>query len=268
LTQLSVSGQWIYPLKSCHSIPLQTGQIAERGFAWDRRWMLINERGTYLNQIWLPRLACVIPHLTDTGVAVQAPGMEPLIIPIESETVQVLTVKVGTKVCGAMVVSQHTSEWFSEFLHFPCRLVYMPETTRRPVNPAYARNQEIVSFANGYPFHLLSQASLDALNTRLASPLPMNRFRPNIVVAGAEPFAEDQWHTLRINGHLFHLVKPCDRCAVTLVDQDTGERGRKEPLKTLASFRRVDKHVFFGRYGLSSSHGGAIHVGDPVEVLD
>lgn len=264
---LTVTDLFIYPIKSCGSIAVKEGHIAERGFAYDRRWMLIDEHGLYINQIRQPRLACVIPRLTEDGLQLQAPQMSTLTVPYEPETTQMLTVKVLTKVCEAAVVNQETCEWLSDFLHVPCRLVSMPETTRRPVNPAYALHQDIVSFANGYPFHVLGQASLDALNERLTHSLPMNRFRPNIVIAGAEPFAEDGWHTLRINGHIIHLVKPCDRCAVTLVDQQTGERGGKEPLKTLASFRRVEKHVLFGRYGLSNSLGGTVKVGNPVEVL-
>jgi uncharacterized protein YcbX len=175
-------------------------------------------------------------------------------------------VKVQKKFCEAVIVNTETSDWFSDFLHQPCQLVYMPETTRRPVNPQYALNQDIVSFASGYPFHLVGQASLDSLNQRLAQPIPMNRFRPNIVIAGAEPFAEDRWQTICINDQLLHLVKPCDRCAITMVDQQTGERGGKEPLKTLASFRCFEKHIFFGRYVLSSSIGGTVKIGDPVAV--
>jgi uncharacterized protein YcbX len=129
--------------------------------------------------------------------------METLTIPSEPETDQALTVKVLKKFCEAVVVNTQANQWFSDFLHQPCQLVYMPETTRHPVNPDYALNQDIVSFANGYPFHLVGQASLDALNQRLRPPLPMNWFRPNIVIAGAEPFAEDCWQTIRIQYPLF-----------------------------------------------------------------
>ncbi|HEU5368274.1 MAG TPA: MOSC N-terminal beta barrel domain-containing protein [Ktedonobacterales bacterium] len=266
MSSLSVTALYIYPLKGCGGIPLQEACIAARGFEYDRRWMLIDDHCMYLHQIRQPRLACVSPRLTVAGVQVQAPQMEPLTIPFAPETEQVLTVQVLTKVCEAVVVSPRVSQWFSDFLHQSCHLVYMPETTRRPVNPAYALQQDIVSFANGYPFHLLGQASLDALNQRLSQPLPMNRFRPNIVIAGAAPFAEDHWQAIQINRQRFDLVKPCDRCAVTMVDQATGQRAGKEPLKTLASFRRVGKQVFFGRYVLSSAIGGTVKVGDPVEV--
>jgi hypothetical protein len=267
LALLTVTDLFIYPLKGCGSIPLTEGHIAERGFAYDRRWMLVDEDHIFLDQIKQPRLASVSPRLTSAGVRVQAPHMQTLTIPSEPETDQFLTVKVQKKFCEAVVVNTETSDWFSDFLHRPCQLVYMPETTRRPVNPQYALHQDIVSFASGYPFHLVGQASLDSFNQRLAQPIPMNRFRPNVVIAGAEPFAEDHWQTIRINDQLFHLVRPCDRCAVTLVDQQTGERGGKEPLKTLANFRRFEKHILFGRYVLSSSLGGTVKVGDPVEVL-
>ncbi len=267
MSSMRVTDLFIYPLKSCGCITLKEARIAERGFEHDRRWMLIDENRMYINQIMQPRLACISPRFTSGGLQLQAPQMETLIIPYEPETDQVLTVKVLKKFCKAVVVNTQASHWFSDFLHQPCQLVYMPESTRRPVNPDYALNQDIVSFANGYPFHIVGQASLDALNQRLSHPIPMNRFRPNIVIAGAEPFAEDRWQTIRIHTQCFSLVKPCNRCAVTMVDQETGERAGKEPLKTLTSFRRFEKQVFFGRYVLSSSLGGIVKVGDPVEVL-
>lgn len=263
---MSVTNLFIYPLKSCGGIPLQEARIAERGFAYDRRWMLIDEDHTFLDQIRQPRLASVLPSLTSVGVYVQAPQMPALTIPYEPETDQVLSVKVQKKRCEAVVVSKETSDWFSDFLQRPCLLVYMPETTRRPVNPAYALHEDIVSFASGYPFHLVGQASLDFLNQHLAEPIPMNRFRPNIVIAGAAPFAEDRWQTLLINEQLFQLVKACDRCAITMVDQQTGERVGKEPLRTLARFRRFEHHILFGRYALSSSISSTIKVGDTVDV--
>ncbi len=264
---MTVTDLFIYPLKSCGCVPLKAARIAARGFEHDRRWMLIDENCVYINQIMQPRLACISPSFTSAGLQMQAPQMETLTVPCEPETDQVLTVKVLKKFCEAVVVNTQASRWFSDFLHQPCQLVYMPETTRRPVNPDYALNQDIVSFANGYPFHLVGQASLSALNQHLCHPIPMNRFRPNIVIAGAEPFAEDRWQTIRINQQCFSLVKPCNRCAVTMVDQERGERAGKEPLQTLASFRRFGKQVFFGRYVLSSSLGGMVKVGDPVEVL-
>jgi uncharacterized protein len=267
MSSMSVTGLFIYPLKSCGCIPVNKARFSARGFEYDRRWMLIDKNRTYINQIMQPRLACVSPSFTSAGLQVQAPQMETLTVPHEPETDHTLTVKVLKKFCEAVVVNTQTNQWFSDFFHQPCQLVYMPETTRRPVNPDYALNQDIVSFANGYPFHLVGQASLDALNQRLSHPLPMNRFRPNIVIAGAESFAEDRWHTIRINTQCFSLVKPCNRCAVTMVDQETGERAGKEPLQTLASFRRFGRQVFFGRYVLSSSLGGIVKVGDPVEVL-
>ncbi len=267
LSTFTVTDLFIYPLKSCGSIALKEARIAERGFEYDRRWMLVDEDHTSLNQIKQPCLASVSPRLTSAGLRLQAPEMEALTIPYEPETDRVFTVKVLKKFCEAIEVNTEASHWFSDFLHQPCQLVYMPETTHRPVNPQYALNEDIVSFANGYPFHIVGQASFDFLNQRLAHPIPMSRFRPNIVIAGAEPFAEDLWQTIRINDQLFHLVKPCDRCAITMVDQQTGERAGKEPLKTLASFRRFEKHIFFGRYVLSSSIGGTVKVSDPVEIL-
>ena len=267
MSNMRVTDLFIYPIKSCGSIPLKEARIAERGFEHDRCWMLIDENGTYINQIMQPRLACVSPKITSVGLQLQAPEMETLSVPYVPETNEVLTVKVLKKFCEAVIVNNWVSQWFSDYLHQSCQLVYMPETTRRPVNPNYAMNHDIVSFANGYPFHIIGEASLDALNQSLDHPIPMNRFRSNIVIAGARPFAEDRWQTIRINNQFFYLVKPCNRCAITMVDQETGERAGKEPLKTLSSFRRFQKQVLFGRYVLSSSIGGEVKVGDSVEIL-
>ena len=160
--------------------------------------------------------------------------------------------------------------WFSDVLDVECRLVTMPETTRRRIPPEFAVNpgEDHVSFADGYPFLLIGEASLAEVNARLETPVPMNRFRPNLVVSGSEAFAEDSWKKIRIGETVFHLVKPCARCVLTTVDQATGVKDGKEPLKTLASFRTFDGKVLFGQNLIAENPGGVVRVGDEVEVLE
>jgi hypothetical protein len=155
--------------------------------------------------------------------------------------------------------------WFSRYLGFDCRLVYMDEAAHRPVDPQYAPEGREVSFADGYPLLLTAEASLADLNARLDAPVPMNRFRPNLVVAGGMAFAEDGWSRVRIGAVPFQVVKPCARCVVTTIDPQTAAQG-KEPLRTLSRFRRRQGKVFFGE-NLIPEQPGIVRVGDPVEVL-
>jgi hypothetical protein len=145
----------------------------------------------------------------------------------------------------------------------------MPEEAKRTVNPFYAvrRFEDTVSFADGYPFMVIGQASLDDLNSKLETPVPMNRFRPNFVVAGSEPFAEDTWKKIRIGDTEFHVVKPSERCVITTVDQASGEKG-KEPLKTLNTYRNKKGKVLFGQNLIAEKAGGTLRIGDPIEVLE
>ena len=155
------------------------------------------------------------------------------------------------------------SAWFGERLGQQVRLVYMPDSTRRHVDGRYAKG--LTSFSDGFPWLIISQASLDDLNARLESPVGMERFRPNIVVAGGTAFQEDHWRDVRIGDVRFMLVKPCARCTITTIDQRSGERG-KEPLRTLAGYRSVNNKVLFGMNAVGSLDG-AVRVGDAVTVI-
>jgi len=262
LTQINV-----YPVKSLGGLSVTKADVEPRGLRHDRRWMLVDRKGRFLTQRALPRMALVSACLTAGGLTLAAPGMEPLTVPFEPQApARRQSVQVWATVCEAAPVGEQTDGWFAEFLGVPCRLVFMPDDTRRPVNPNHAAGEGIVSFADGYPLLLLGEASLDDLNARLASPLPMNRFRPNLVVSGVPAYAEDEWTRVRIGSALFHGVKSCDRCGLITVDQETGEAAGPEPLRTLAAYRTKDQKVLFGRL-LIPEGAGAVHVGDAVEVL-
>ena len=176
-----------------------------------------------------------------------------------------MKVQVWDDVCTGWLVDSAADRWFSGFLGAEVRLAWMPPVTVRPADPQFVSRLTRVSFADGFPFLLIGSGSLEDLNGRLATPLPMNRFRPNLVVSGAPPFAEDGWRRIRIGSIEFELVKPCARCMVTTLDQETGMKGQ-EPLRTLATYRRVNGEVMFGQNAVHLGQG-KLRAGENVEVL-
>jgi len=256
-----VSALYVYPIKACRGVRVDHWPVVERGFEADRRWMIVDAAGTFVSQRELPRLALVTTALDNDLIRVAAPGLAPLYLPRRYDGGESRAVRVWSDQSRG-VVHALGSAWVSEYLGAPHQLVYMPDSERRAVNPARARAGDLVSFADGYPFLLISEASLEDLNARLPEPITMERFRPNIVVSGTEPFAEDEFASVRLGELSFRGVKRCDRCPVTTVDLATGEPG-KEPLRTLATFRRWDGKVWFG---MNMIHDGPGHlrVGDAV----
>jgi uncharacterized protein YcbX len=241
--------------------------VEERGLQYDRRWMLVDAQNHFLTQRKLAKMALFKVSIKKEGLEVTAPEMPTLYIPFAPQTAEVISVRVWDDTCQAIVVSNKASLWFSKALQITCKLVYMPDDSLRPVDERYSGNNEIVSFADGYPFLLIGEASLADLNSRLSQPVSMNRFRPNLVINTTEPFAEDTWRSIRIGEATFHLVKPCARCILTTIDQQNGVAG-KEPLKTLSSYRTFHNKVLFGQNLLSDQASGkVIHMGSPVTVL-
>ncbi len=262
---LFLSGLYVYPIKSCGGISLRTSQVDERGIRHDRRWMLVDEHGVFLSQREVPRMALIRIHIGDDGLLVDAPGMGALSVPFQPEGEPVLA-RVWDDPVETLGVNREADLWFSQFLGISCRLVYMPDLSVRPVDPDYAEPGDRVGLADGFPFLMVSGASLDDLNGWMEEPLPMERFRPNLVVRGCGPFAEDGWRRIRVGGVDFRVVKPCARCAITTVDQSSAAVG-KEPLRTLARYRKVGSKVFFGQ-NLVHDGTGVLSVGDAVEVIE
>lgn len=262
MASIHLSGIYIYPIKSAGGIALEDAQVSDRGLQYDRRWMLVDEQGKFLTQRQFPSMALIQVRLGESELVVEAPNQSSLSIPLDYESNHRLRVQVWNDICQAMPLDQHFSQWFSEFLHIPCQLVYMPEDSIRPINPNYADPGEPVSFADGFPFLLISEASLQDLNQRLKQPVPMNRFRPNLVVSGCEAFAEDSWRQIRIGSIPFRVVKPCSRCTITTVDQSQGIRG-KEPLATLANYRLRHGKIFFGQ-NVIQEELGKLRIGDEI----
>ena len=261
-----VSELHIYPIKSCRGLRLPTADVEERGFRFDRRWMVADESGLFLSQRKIPAMALIEVALGSGHLTVSAPGMDRLAIPLEPDPRTPVRTTIWGDVVHAQPYGDETNMWFSAFLGLPCRLVRFPDHVRRNVDTRYAKQGEHTAFSDAYPFLAISEASLADLNSRLAHALPMNRFRPNIVLAGCEAFAEDTWRSFRIGAVTFRATKPCARCRITTVDQLTGIPG-DEPLRTLSQYRSRGSSVIFGQ-NLLHSGSGSVSVGDTVHILD
>ncbi|MDQ3713810.1 MAG: MOSC domain-containing protein [Acidobacteriota bacterium] len=262
----------IYPIKSLSGISLKNATVEKRGLQFDRRWMLVDEKRNFLTQRNFPKMATVSVEIVETGLRVSQSNDE-LVIPFEPNTNKTVSVKIWSSRCRAQVYEDKINEWFSDALETNCQLVLMPAETKREVSYFYAvHKDDVVSFADAYPFLLIGENSLTDLNSRLENPVPMNRFRPNLIVSGADAFAEDGWTRIRIGDVVFHLVKPCARCVVTTIDQSNGAKQGVEPLRTLASFRipkrSIKKKILFGQNLIAEDVGKIVNVGDTVEVLE
>lgn len=262
----------IYPIKSLKGISLKEGKIERRGLQFDRRWMLIDEKNQFLTQREFPKMATINVEIVEDALKISNNG-EQMEIPFEPEINDLARVQIWRSKCSARIYENSVNEWFSDILRTNCRLVLMPEETKRKVNYFYAVHaDDHVSFADGYPFLLIGENSLANLNEKLENPVPMNRFRPNFVVKNSAPFAEDGWKKIKIGDASFHVVKPCARCVITTIDQNTGHKNGVEPLKTLASFRipkrSRKKKILFGQNLIAESAGAILGVGDKIEVLE
>ena len=261
---LTLSGLNVYPIKSAAGIAAQSWDVDEFGLRYDRRWMIVDEHGEHVTQREAPRLALVQPSIVGDRLRISAPDRAPMDVPLEPTAIVNTTAVVWREACAAHWMGERAATWFSELLGQPCSLVYMPASTRRPADPTYAPPGVRVSFADAFPFLLISEESLTDLNNRLGAPVPMNRFRPNLIIAGGEPYVEDRLATFTIGALAFERVKPCDRCVVTTIDQATTERGQ-EPLRTIATYRKVEDKVFFGQ-NVVHHMTGRLHIGEPVRV--
>ncbi|MFE3071327.1 MOSC domain-containing protein [Streptomyces sp. NPDC059247] len=264
----------VHPVKAMRALSPTAAEVQPWGLAGDRRWAVVDTAGKVVTQRRTPRMALATAEpLPGGGVVLSAPGHPslPVGVPHPSAT---LTMEIFDKPVETVPAGPAADAWVSAFLEGAFRLVHMdaPEH-RRPVDPEYALPGETVSFADGYPLLVTTTGSLDALNSLVAEgdhahegPLPMSRFRPNLVVGGTAPWAEDGWTRLAVGEVTFRVARPCGRCVVTTTDQLTAERG-KEPLRTLARHRRRDGRAVFGQ-NLVPEHTGTVRVGDEVKILD
>lgn len=266
LKHMILSHIYIYPIKSLGGISISQARITDRGLEHDRRWLLVEPNGRFITQRQNAELALLQLELADNGwrVSHKVKDVQPLHFPFVPETNDRMEVQVFKDHMPAVRVSDGADQWFSSVLGTACHLVYMPDDSHRPVDPAYAHQNEIVSFADGYPTNLISQASLDHLNEKLEEPIGMDRFRPNFVVSGTSPHAEDEWGTFNLGGIQFSAVKPCGRCVIPTIDQATSEKGM-EPTQTLVRYRKQGNKVNFGM-NLLHEGVGEVKVGMEVKM--
>lgn len=260
----------IYPVKSCRGIALQEAEIGRAGFEHDRHWLVTNDAGRFLTQRELPRLALIVPALTEAGLTLNAPDMPPLHVPRTADGPS-RQVTIWSDHAPAFDTGAEAAAWLSKFLERPTRLVGFDPSGVRPSNMQWtAGEQALNEFSDGFPFLVISQSSLDDLNSRLAEPLPMNRFRPNVVIDGVDPYGEDRIHELSDGAVRLRMVKPCDRCKITTTNQLTAEVSPlSEPLVTLKSYRfsKELRGVLFGQNAIAASgRGSRLRVGQKLEI--
>lgn len=259
----------VYPVKSCKGIALRQAHLLTTGIEHDREWMIVRPNGQFVTQREVPRLALIETRLTATGLRLDAPQTDGIEVPYDHEGAG-LEVICWRDRCAAFDAGDEVAGWLEAHLHAPYRLVRFDRRRDRLASPEWTQGIDATTqFADGYPFLVISQASLDDLNARLLRPLPMNRFRPNIVVTGLPPYGEDQTHELRTPTVALRIVKPCTRCAITTTDQVTAQRDGDEPLRTLRSYRfsRELKGVMFGQNMiLVRGAGEMLSVGQSLQV--
>ncbi len=263
---LIISELYIYPIKSLGGIELQSVELTDRGLQHDRRWMLVDEHNQFLTQRDFPKMALLRTAIKGDKLLVYEKGNErdELILNLVPDTGEKIRVDIWDDNCEAYYISTVADVWFSNKLGSRVKLVYMPDSSRREVDKTYAHQAEITSFSDGYPVLIIGQASLDDLNARLEEPVPMNRFRPNIVFTGGRPFEEDEMKHFTIGNASFYGVKLCGRCVITTINQETAAVG-KEPLRTLSTFRTINNKVMFGQNILHTG-SGRISVGDQLII--
>lgn len=267
---LRVSGLFRYPLKSGAGEALDRASLDGLGVVGDRRWMVVDaESGRFLTQRLLPQMTQLLARWQGgEHLLLAAPGMPDLRVALPGEDAELRGVTIWRDSLRVPDAGEPAANWLSAYLGRACRLVQVPEARARQVDTAYAEVGERVAFADGFPLLLIGQASLEDLSQRVGRPLEMQRFRPNLVVAGAAPYAEDGWKRIRIGELELRVVKGCSRCIMTTLDPQTGERSAdREPLATLKDYRQRDGEVYFGQ-NLIACGPGELALGQAVEVLE
>lgn len=269
MNELTLSEIWVYPVKSLGGMRLDSAKVSPKGLQYDRRWMLIDQDNLFMTQRVHARMALFTTKIDSGSLIISHRGSDQinaLQIPLDQPpSGPLIRSKVWDDEVDVIEVSSEASNWFRKKLGMDCKLVIFPETHSRSVDPNYSVSKsDQVSLADAYPFLIIGQSSLDDLNSRLTSPVPMNRFRPNFVFTGGTPYEEDTWQRFSIGSTNFAGVKPCSRCVLTTVDQETGVKGN-EPLNTLAKFRKRENKVLFGQNVIALTYK-EVHVGDRLSI--
>lgn len=272
----TLSGIYIYPVKSLSGISLNEALVEKRGLQYDRRWMLIDGNNQFLSQRQFPEMALLDVGIRSSGLKIRnrKDFAQSIMVPFDYDSSEQIDVKIWDWETYVHPVSPEIDQWFSAQIGQKCRLVFQPYEAFRRVDPRYTQNlenpeitdQDRTSLSDGFPSLIIGQAALDELNRKLESPVNMNRFRPNLVFTGGKPHDEDHWNLFSVGEFAkFQAVKPCTRCTITTVDQSSGARG-KEPLKTLETYRKFNNKILFGQ-NLRHHELGQIRVGDEISLL-
>lgn len=265
MANLKITDLWIYPIKSIAGIQLSTANVEPRGLQYDRRWVLADMEGVFVHQRDYPVMTLLQPEINGANMTIShKQGIyEPLTFDMAEPDTEPVQVQVWDDICRAKPVSPAANEWFSIALEKPVQLLYMHEASIRPADSRYAINpHDKVSFADGYPVLMISEESLELLNDKTEEHVPMNRFRANIIFSGGTAHVEDTLRKVDINGVELFGVKPCARCVMTTIDVETAKKG-KEPLKTLATYRKLGNKILFGENFIPGNIG-TIAVGDHI----
>ena len=261
-----ISEIWIYPIKSLAGIQVKNAIVKPKGLRYDRRWMLVDKEGRFLTQREHPKMSLFKVTMADDHIEVSRKSESIRVDLNELTNYNFSKVQIWDDEVEVVEVKPEHSAWFSKQLEIECKLVFFPENNRRDIDPEFARMNEQVSLADGYPFLIIGQSSLDELNNKLEAPVSIKRFRPNFVFTEGLPHEEDTWRNITIGSVSFEGVKPCSRCVLTTVNPETSEKGA-EPLKTLSTYRRQNGKVYFGE-NLLAKTVGEISEGDSIEIID
>lgn len=270
MTHATITALNVYPIKSCRGVGLESALLTATGLDGDRHWMVISDTGRWQTQRELPRLALVVPSVNGEDLSLEAPGMTPLHLRSDC-TGPVVEITVIWDRVTAIDAGEAAAAWFTEFLGKPVRFVRFDPNIHRALHPNVWNGdpREHIEFADGFPVLVLSQASLDDLGSRLATPLPMNRFRPNLVLAGLQPYDEDRIYELSDGSVRLQIVRPCTRCKITTVDQQSGGVVGPEPLATLRSYRWNTelRGIMFGQYAIvADGIDSSLRIGQQLEI--
>ncbi len=264
MTAITLSAIYIYPVKSFSGIAVDAWEVDGKGLKLDRKWMLVDREHQFLSQRRLPQMVQVETRIVADSLQLSAPGMGSISLPLTERQGPVISTTIWKDSCPATLVSDEVDQWLSDFLKTPCHLVFQADETVRQVDQNYASPGDKTNFTDGFPFLIIAENSLAALNRKMPTPLPMSRFRPNLVISGCDSFAEDTWRRISIGAITFRLPKPSGRCPVTTIDAQTARYG-KEPLKTLSRFRKLGNKVYFGQNAIHEQPG-ILRIGDKILI--
>ena len=265
---MHLSEIWIYPVKSLGGIRLKEAKVEEKGLQHDRRWMIVDQHGRFITQRTNSKMALLDVAITSDGLLIseRKDQQNYIQVPFENKHNNTLEVKVWKDNVCAYTVGKEIDDWLSTNLGKPVRLVSMDDLTHRPMDTDYAAFTGAgVSFADDFPYLLTCESSLKDLNDRLVIPVEMKRFRANFIISGSQPFEEDTWQYIEINGLHFNVAKSCERCVMINIDPFSGSKGL-EPMKTLATYRKENKNILFGQ-NLTAQQTGIVREGDRVEFV-